>query len=102
MYVHQIQKFVGGNEELCEEFKAPFLEYKPLWTVDILESLNAFLTDNSEPVAGAGDADGDDEVTERLDGPLAPKPEPPLNLFDTEINRYLKQDRSDDQPFQSS
>ena len=53
------------------------------------DSLVAFLTENAEALA-TGDEEGDEGI-EKLEGALAPKAEPPLSMFDGEIDRYLKQ-----------
>ena len=89
-FVHQIQFHVTSNAAVCNEFKQPFLEYKPLWTLDIEQSLVDFLTENAEPTGKENDED-DDAGAETITGPLAPKPEPPLSMFDAQINAYLKQ-----------
>ena len=46
--MHKIQSHIANNQERCAEFKQPFEEYKPLWTLDIVEELQKFLTDNVE------------------------------------------------------
>ena len=92
LFVHKIQGHIADNEALCHEFKGPFVEYKPLWTLDITDSLSAFLTDNAEQLE-RGDEDEED-AADLAEGPLHITPEPPLNMFDSEIGRYLKQAKS--------
>ena len=89
-YVHSIQAHVVANEALCEQFTTPFMEYKPLWTLDIAASLEGFLSQNAE---GIGEGADDDEEGESMaiEGPLQFRPEPPLPLFEQQISSYLRQ-----------
>jgi dynein heavy chain len=87
-FVHQIQSHVRANQALCEEFKDSFQAYKAVWTSSIDDHLHEFLAppeeDPTKPKAE------EEEVVEKIEGPLAPKYEPPLDAFDKEIHKFVK------------
>ena len=87
MFVHKIHHHVMANQELCEQHTGQFNEYKPLWTLDVAESLEKFLTDNAVP----GEEVDEETAAELEGGALQFKPEPPLQMFDAEISKYVKQ-----------
>lgn len=93
LYVHQIQHHIRGNEAQCNEYKAPFLQYKALWTRDIDESLRRFLAENAPPPRAREDCEEDEDGGGEPGalGALAPRAEPQLALFEAEIATYLKQ-----------
>ena len=95
-FMHAIGAHLRANQDECAEFKQPFLAYRPLWTRDIGEAMEAFLVDNAPAPEEADPASGDEG-----DGPAPSKQkaaaagearaEPPLALFDKQVAYYKEQ-----------
>ena len=93
LFVHRIQSHLVTNEQVFDAFATPNSEYKPLRTLEIDDSLAAFLTVNAEAIE-RGDDEDDETMAALADGPLKVEPEPGLPTFDGVIGRYIKQVKS--------